>query len=329
MRSNYVCPQKKRPLQERDSGLLRDDGNLFPFLKGKNNINIPNFLDTIEHGEAAKKSLEMYDQEASLEIYRNFLNWLFQTFNEDETSFRANLISKLQLKKGNRVLITGCGLGDDIKPIADIVGSQGEVYANDLAAKMVVEASHQCILSDQQAPLNIHFSICDAQSLPFQDHFFDGAFHFGGINLFDDMQLSISEMNRVVKPGGRVVFGDEGVAPWLRDTEYGKLAINNNSLWAANAPLDFLPANCLDVHMSWVLGNCFYVIDFEVSETGPFMDIGVHHIGPRGGNMGTRYFGNLEGVTNKSKEFVIEDAARKGISIHDWLEQVIQEKQKH
>jgi hypothetical protein len=55
------------------------------------------------------------------------------------------------------------------------------------------------------------------------------------------------------------------------------------------------------------------------------MDIA--HKGRRGGSMRTRYFGQLEGVTAESKKFVLEDSERMGISIHDWLEQVIKAKQ--
>lgn len=327
MQSIYVCPKTRKSLREDKNGLLRDDGVFYPFVKGSNSVNIPNFLAAYEQGEAAKKSLAMYDQKASAEIYRNFLDWLFQTFNESESSFRATLIGKLNLRRGNRVLITGCGLGDDIRPITDAIGPNGEVYANDLAAEMVVAASHYATL-DQPSLNNIFFSVCDAKLLPFPDDFLDGAFHFGGMNLFDDMKLSIGEMERVVKPGGRVVFGDEGVGPWLRNTEYGRIAINNNLLWATTAPIDLLPRNSMDVHLSWVLGNCFYVIDFEVSDIGPFMDIDVRHKGRRGGSMRTRYFGQLEGVTEESNKFVLEDAKRKGISVHDWLEQVIRNEQK-
>ena len=135
-------------------------------------------------------------------------------------------------------------------------------------------------------------------------------------------------MERVVKPGGRVVFGDEGIAPWLKNTEYGRIALNNNSLWSASAPIDLLPKNSVDVRLSWVLGNCFYVIDFEVSDTGPFMNIDVPHKGTRGGSMRTRFFGQLEGVVEETKKFVFEDAKRRGISIHEWLEQVIQDQKK-
>lgn len=261
-----------------------------------------------------------YTQPNSNEIYRNFLDWLFETFNEDEGAFRAKLIEKLKLKKGDRVLVTGCGLGDDIPPILSAIGPDGTVYANDFAAEMVSG------VSSSLAQPNVMFSVCDAKILPFPDDFFQAAFHFGGINLFDDVEAAIHEMARVVAPGGRVAFGDEGIAPWLKNTEYGRIAINNNALWAYEAPLDRLPAEALDVYLSWVLGNCFYVIDFEVSESGPFMNLDVKHRGRRGGSMRTRYYGQLEGVSEETKAFVHADAERRGISVHDWLEQMIAEK---
>lgn len=325
MRSVYVCPHTKKPLYEDDDGLARDDGSHYEFIRGWNNTPIPNFLCTHELGKSGKQSLNMYSQPDSVEQYRNFLDWLFQTFNESESAVRRNLVQELNLQNANRVLVVGCGLGDDIPGIIEAIGQEGEVYAQDLSSEMVVAAS-KYIMSDH--PLGkIHFSISDAKLLPFSDDFFDGAFHFGGINLFDDIKLSIGEMERVVKPGGRVVFGDEGVAPWLRDTEYGRIAVANNSLWKATAPIELLPRNAINVNLSWILGSCFYVIRFEVSEKGPSMNIDVPHKGHRGGSMRTRYFGQLEGVSEESKKFVLEDAKRRGISVYDWLEEAIRDKQ--
>lgn len=56
-----------------------------------------------------------------------------------------------------------------------------------------------------------------------------------------------------------------------------------------------------------------------------YMD--VPHIGKRGGggSMRTRYFGKLEGVKEETLNFAIEEASRQGMSIHDWLEKIINE----
>ena len=248
---------------------------------------IPDFL-VHELGELGKHSLTAYNQVVSIPRYRNFLDWLFLTFGEDEISFRRTLVGKLKPAKSSRILVTGCGLGDDIPPIVDLIGPDGELYAQDLSTEMAIAASN--FVAPAHPMAKIYFSVSDATRLPFADNFFDGAFHFGGINLFDDVKLAISEMDRVVRPGGRVVFGDEGVAPWLRDAEYGRIAITNNSLWKADAPIGLLPGNAADVTLSWALGNCFYVISFEVSEKQPYMNMDVPHKGSRGGTMRTRVF---------------------------------------
>ena len=65
----------------------------------------------------------MYDAADTAAVYRNFLNWLFATFGEDEARFRQDLIARLALKPGNRLLITGCGLGDDVFAVLDAFGT--------------------------------------------------------------------------------------------------------------------------------------------------------------------------------------------------------------
>lgn len=288
----YVCPLSRAPLRETESGLVSAEGTHYPFLKGWNDTKIPDFVHSEDLGETGKKSLEMYDQAASVQMYRNFLAWLFETFAEDERSFRRRLLQKTKIQPGDRVLVTGCGLGDDLPSVLEIVGGDGEVYAQDLSAQMVLVASTEILPAYRDSTIN--FSVSDAGRLPFTDRFFDAAYHFGGINLFDDIGLAIHEMERVVKTGGRVVFGDEGVAPWLKHSSYGRIAINNNSLWRSDPPLALLPEKVVDVELSWVLGNCFYVISFEVSDTGPYINLDVPHKSPRGGSMRTRYFGTLD-----------------------------------
>jgi hypothetical protein len=127
-------------------------------------------------------------------------------------------------------------------------------------------------------------------------------------------------MVRVVKDGGRVVFGDEGVAPWLRETPYGKMVICNNPFWGANPPIELLPFEAVNVSLEWVLENCFYIIEFDKSLRGPSIDPDVRHLGRRGGSMRSRYYGQLEGVDLKLKDSIIEAAKNDGVSVVDWLE---------
>jgi SAM-dependent methyltransferase len=318
---SYVCPLTKESLDRTPDGLRRADGILYAFIAAEGDP-IADFVLGNVKLQAHKDTAAMYDSPHSGDIYRNFLDWLFASFDENEEAFRRRLISRLRLAPGQRVLVTGCGLGEDLIFIAEAIGAGGALYAQDLSRSMVLQANRNFARSCQI--LVPHFSIGDALDLPFADGFFDAVFHFGGINLFGDMPGAIREMARVAKPGGRVVFGDEGIAPWLRDTEYAKVAITNNPLWASRIPLDRLPMGCNDVNCTWVLGNCFYVIDFAVAPGGPKMNIDIPHKGRRGGTARTRFYGQLEGVTPESRQLVVEAAGREGISMHEWLERAIQ-----
>ena len=96
-------------------------------------------------------------------------------------------------------------------------------------------------LAAREASARAEFFVGNATRLPFEDNYFDAAFHFGGLNLFADKAAAIKEMARVVKVGGRVVFGDESLAPWLRSTTYGKILMNSNSIYRSETPIELLP----------------------------------------------------------------------------------------
>ena len=315
----YVCPQTKDPLESTPAGLRRPDGRAYGFICGDH----PNFLDLSEAGAGQLASLAMYDTDAAAAIYRNFLDWLFATFRLEEGAFRRSLVAKLRPPVGGAVLITGCGLGDDIPAVLDLVGADGEVHAQDLSPAMIHEAERRLSVQEPGRAHQVSFSAGDAGGLPYLDNVFDAAFHFGGINLFDDIGLGIAEMNRVVKGGGRVVFSDEGVGPWLKDTDFGRMVITNNRLWAHYPPIDRLPPTAAEVGLTWILGNCFWMVDFTVTDSLPGLDPHVAHKGWRGGSMWTRHQGQLEGVTPETKARVIAAAAAAGVSVHIWMEEAL------
>jgi len=325
LKNPYFSPLTKERLRKVTSGLTGADGEHYPFLNVEAVNPIPVFIDEKMLSGGDKISQAMYKKDNAESAYENFLKWLFETFKENEFSFRSSLVEKLNLKEGDRVLVTGCGLGDDIKCIFPKIGSTGELFAQDISDLMIVATARR--LSGIDGPSfnmnNLFLSVSNASMLPYQDFYFDAAYHFGGINLFSNIGAAIHEMARVVKVGGKVVIGDEGIAPWLKEKEYGKMAICNIKLWALDPPLSLLPVTASNVHLTWVLGNCFYVIDFEVSISEPFMDIDVPHKGIRGGSMRKRYFGQLEGIDPELKKKVGLAASTAGTSTSTWVEQVI------
>ena len=260
---------------------------------------------------------EMYDSEGSEVLYRNFLNWMFATFREDEQSFRKKCFSGFGCLQGKKILITSCGLGEDVAVALDLVGDDGFVHAQDLSKKFIT------LSAEKNNVENAVLSISDALCLPYRDNYFDAVYHFGGINLFGDIRLAIAEMERVCKVGSMVIFGDESVALHLRDIDYGKMLINNNSLWSEKVPLEHLPINASDINLTYILGNCFYLISFKKRNKLPAIDIDIPHIGHRGGTIRKRYFGEIEGIDVSLKEALYEKAKKTNTSVSTIIEELL------
>jgi SAM-dependent methyltransferase len=172
---------------------------------------------------------------------------------------------------------------------------------------------------------DVYYFVSCGSHLPFSDGYFDAVFHFGGFNNFANQKKSMVEIARIVRTGGRVVIGDESLPPWLEGTEFGEIVTTNNPLFRHKIPLDSLPSNAREVVVRWVIGGCFYLIDYTVGEGTPPLNLDLPHKGWRGGTMRTRYFGRLEGVTPEAKEMAIEAARRSGLSLHQWLDTVVRQ----
>jgi ubiquinone/menaquinone biosynthesis C-methylase UbiE len=313
---SYRCTEPTcahAPLTQRPEGLACPNGHFFAFASG---TDVPVFAS--EPSDANE-----YSRENAAEVHDNALRWVFNTFETDEEGLRERLIARIGLEKGQRVLVTGAGAGNDLVYLVRALSGQGEIHAQDIAKEMLLAgvARHQTELA--RSGVGLHFSVSDATHLPFADGFFDAAYHFGGINLFPDIARGIAEMNRVVRPGGNIVIGDEGLAPWLVDTELGRMLINNNALYACSAPLASLPATARAVKLSWELSNCFYVIEFQASTEPLPINIDVPHLGKRGGTIRSRYFGRMEGVDPELRDRIYEEAERRGMSRVAFLESAL------
>jgi SAM-dependent methyltransferase len=212
------------------------------------------------------------------------LDWLFRSFCEDEDAVRIPMIELLEIQPDSRVLEVGCGSGKDSQHIIARLKQQGELYVQDISSEMLRLARRRIGGSE----LRIEYFLSNAAYLPFADAYFDAVFHFGGINTFGEIKKALKEMTRVVRLGGKVVVGDEGVAPWLRGKRFGRILINANPLYKHRPPLDFLPENARDVRLRWILGSAFYLIDYRVGDGPPRVDLDLPIPG-KGDSLRSRY----------------------------------------
>jgi arsenite methyltransferase len=104
---------------------------------------------------------------------------------------------------GEHILDVGCGPGFFLLDVLQSVGSRGAVTGIDSSNPMLAVARSRC-----EGHPNASFHEGDATALPVGDDAFDAALTVQVLEYVDDVPLALSELYRVVKPGGRVVVWD-------------------------------------------------------------------------------------------------------------------------
>jgi len=325
----YICPVEKNTLQlQSPAGAGEDilDGALS---SGQYSYEIkdgiPHFIASGQLSKIELDTKQQYEEYYTEEFYDNIMDWLFKSFYEDEEKVRETMVDALDLKPNARVLEIGCGTGCDSFRIARRLDKSGKLFMQDLSGAMVSITKKRLERDSEKLGISckLDYFVSTARNLPFPDNYFDAVFHFGGFNNFEDPKGTLAEFSRIVKEGGTVVVGDESVPPWLEGTPFGEIVCNNNALFRYKVPLHHLPECARDVAVRWLLGSCFYLIDFKVGNGPPPLDIDLPHKGTRGGTMRSRYYGQLEGVSAEAKLLAQEAAKKSGVSLHDWLDQLV------
>jgi ubiquinone/menaquinone biosynthesis C-methylase UbiE len=117
----------------------------------------------------------------------------------------GQLLRAAALRPGLRVLDVACGTGVVTRAAAEQVGPTGSVTGVDLASDMIAVAE---TIPAGGAPITWHEA--DAASLPLPDEFYDVGLCQMGLMFMEDRAGALSELRRVLAPGGRVVVNTPG-----------------------------------------------------------------------------------------------------------------------
>lgn len=124
--------------------------------------------------------------------------------NANERAARLVGVRALQLQAGERVLELGCGTGNELLDLAELVGSRGQVSGIDISAGMLAVAQRKLAKQPPAAPVEVR--VGDARQLPYADGGFDAVYSSFTLELFpeDDLPVVLAEARRVLRPGGRL-----------------------------------------------------------------------------------------------------------------------------
>lgn len=131
----------------------------------------------------------------------DFLNH-FLTLGIDK-GWRRKLISLLAEVKPAKVLDVATGTADVAIASADLPGIQ-EIIGIDISPGML-EIGKKKITKQRLDPL-IRLQVGDSEQLPFEEGYFDAVTVSFGVRNFENLEKGLREMQRVIRPGGRVLI---------------------------------------------------------------------------------------------------------------------------
>ena len=126
----------------------------------------------------------------------DFLNHLL-SFGIDHW-WRRKFVKVLAQKKPRLILDVATGTGD--LAIAMVTLSPEKIIGIDIASQMLDIGKMK--IAKKKLTGQIIFESGDAESIPYPDEFFDAVTVAYGVRNFENLEKGLSEMKRVLKPGG-------------------------------------------------------------------------------------------------------------------------------
>ena len=116
-------------------------------------------------------------------------------------AWKAYTVLVANVREGQQVLDIAGGTGDLALAFAPKVGSSGRVVHTDINEAMLREGRNRLL----DAGVNLPTLVCDAEHLPFADASFDLVTVAFGLRNMTHKEDALREMNRVLKPGGKLL----------------------------------------------------------------------------------------------------------------------------
>lgn len=224
----------------------------YPILDG-----IPRFIQPAELTGFNQRFSRLYDWFSW--VYAPFSKLAFAYIGMNEETGRREITDRLD-PRGGRTLEVSIGPGVNL-PYIIHRPDVGELFGLDISLGQL----RRCHSYAQKKGWGVELFLGNGEQLPFRDASFEGVFHVGGINFFNNKKAAIDEMIRVAKPGARILVADETekgaqgyekFIPGFKQSFGGKRE-------AIVPPVDLVPPDMLETHVSDVWQGWLYCLEFR------------------------------------------------------------------
>lgn len=164
-------------------------------------------FETVDETEKARRVRGVFDSVAAKYDIMNDLMSMGM-----HRAWKAYTVTVANLREGQRALDIAGGTGDLALAFAKQVGKTGQVVHTDINEAMLRTGRDRLL----DAGVSLPTMVCDAEKLPFPDGYFDVVSVAFGLRNMTHKDQALREMNRVLKPGGKLlVLEFSKVAPPL------------------------------------------------------------------------------------------------------------------
>lgn len=142
-----------------------------------------------------------------------------QQFDRVLEPMHRQIVDWLEISPGSYVMDAGCGSGGVTKLLAQAVGDGGQVTALDIESQLL-EATKNVVAATPFAG-RVKYEQASVDDLPFPGGAFDLIWCSRVIHHLRDMLAAVSEIRRVLKPGGRFAMREDSFLMHLLPFDIG------------------------------------------------------------------------------------------------------------
>ncbi|MEJ1401128.1 MAG: bifunctional demethylmenaquinone methyltransferase/2-methoxy-6-polyprenyl-1,4-benzoquinol methylase UbiE [Candidatus Sedimenticola sp. (ex Thyasira tokunagai)] len=154
--------------------------------------------ETVQENDKASRVRPVFDSVASrYDIMNDLMSFGIHRL------WKRFAVELAGIRRGHKVLDLASGTGDLAARFAGLVGPEGMVVMTDINAAMLEQGRIR--MTDDGLVGNIGYTQVNAEAIPFPDNSFDCITIAFGLRNVTDKQRALNEMQRVLKPGGRVL----------------------------------------------------------------------------------------------------------------------------
>ena len=143
--------------------------------------------------------------------------------------YAVDLVSRIEIAGRSNILELACGTGIVTQRLATLLSDSAELTATDINIDMLT------IAQEKIAASNVFWDTVDMVAIPYEHDLFDTVLCQFGLMFATDKPKAITEMHRVLKKGGKLLF-----SVWANIADNPIWRINNTliSRFFPNAPLN-------------------------------------------------------------------------------------------